>query len=324
MKRIFPLVLLMTLLVSGCGHKNKPTTAKAVNQSAKSAQEVYIMEGKIDAKTQATIAAKITAKVAQVNVDVGSQVKQGDPIILLDANDIRSQVRQAEAGMATAEANLNNTLAGSRPNQISQAQAAVESAKVSQDNSKKNFERMKDLYLQGAISLQQYESAQTQLAAADAQSKSAQDQLDMLKQGATKETVTILQKQVLQAKAALDVTRTQLSNGTIVAPISGTVTAKNINVGELASPGVTLVAIVNDQSLCVNAYLPASLIGQVKQGQRVIVKVSEMPGKKFDGEITMVNSVISSASKNVLVKVALLTPDPALKPGMFAEIALKK
>ncbi len=324
MKRIIPLVLVTMLLVGGCGDKNKPTATKAVDQSAKSAQEVYIMAGKIDAKTQATISAKITAKVAQLNVDVGSQVRQGDPLIVLDANDIRSQVRQAEAAVATAEANLNNTLAGSRPNQISQAQAAVESARVSQDNSQKNFERMKGLYLQGAISMQQYETAQTQLAAADAQSKSAQDQLDMLKQGATKETITILQKQVQQAQATLDVTRTQLSYGTIAAPISGTITAKNINVGELATPGVTLVSIVNDQSLCVNAYLPAGLIGQVKEGQRVIVKISEIPEKKFAGTVTMVNSVISSASKNVLVKVALLTPDPALKPGMFATIALKK
>ncbi len=324
MKRIIPLVLVTLLVVGGCGDKNKPTATKAVDPSGQSAKEVYIMAGKIDAKTQATISAKITARVAQLNVDVGSQVRQGDPLIVLDANDIRSQVRQAEAAVATAEANLNNTLAGSRPNQISQAQATVESARVSQDNSQKNFERMKGLYLQGAISLQQYETAQTQLAAADAQSKSAQDQLDMLKQGATKETITILQKQVQQAQATLDVTRTQLSFGTIAAPISGTITAKNINVGELATPGVTLVSIVNDQSLCVNAYLPAGLIGQVKEGQRVIVKVSEIPGKKFAGTVTMVNSVISSASKNVLVKVALSTPDPTLKPGMFATIALKK
>lgn len=324
MKRITPLVLLLTLAFSGCGHPSKSAVSKAVKRSARPSREVYIMAGKIDAKTQAVVTTRIAAKVAQISVDVGSQVKQGEPVIILDTNDIRAQVRQAEAAVQTAQANLSNTLAGSRPNQISQAEAALSGAQTSYANSKKSYDRMKDLYDQGAASLLQFETAQTQLAATEAQYKSAQEQLDMLKQGATKETVAIFKNQVQQSRAALEVARAQLSNGTIVAPLSGTVTAKNINPGELASPGVTLVSIVNDESLCVNAYLPASLIGQVKQGQPVVIKVSEIPGKKFDGVITVVNSVINSLSKNVLVKVALETTDPELKPGMFAEIALKK
>ena len=322
MKRIIPLVLLMALLFSGCGHRKEAAVTEAVKPAP--AQEVYVMAGKVDAKTQSTVTTKIAAKVAQINVDVGSQVKQGDPIIILDTNDIRAQVSQAEAGVATAQANLSKTLAGSRENQIAQAQANLEGAAISYNNSKKNFDRIKELYNQQALPLLQYETAQTQLAAAEAQYKSAQEQLIMLKQGETKETVNILKSQVQQARAALEVTRTQLSNGTIVAPISGMVIAKNINVGELASPGATLVTIVNNENLCVDAYLPASLMGKVKPGQAVTVKVSEIPDRKFDGQVAVINSVINSLSKNVLVKVVLLTGKQELKPGMFAEIALKK
>ena len=311
MKRIIPLVLLMALLFSGCGHRKEAAVTEAVKPAP--AQEVYVMAGKVDAKTQSTVTTKIAAKVAQINVDVGSQVKQGDPIIILDTNDIRAQVSQAEAGVATAQANLSKTLAGSRENQIAQAQANLEGAAISYNNSKKNFDRIKELYNQQALPLLQYETAQTQLAAAEAQYKSAQEQLIMLKQGETKETVNILKSQVQQ-----------LSNGTIVAPISGMVIAKNINVGELASPGATLVTIVNNENLCVDAYLPASLMGKVKPGQAVTVKVSEIPDRKFDGQVAVINSVINSLSKNVLVKVVLLTGKQELKPGMFAEIALKK
>ncbi|HEX9060666.1 MAG TPA: efflux RND transporter periplasmic adaptor subunit, partial [Clostridia bacterium] len=149
-------------------------------------------------------------------------------------------------------------------------------------------------------------------------------QLQMVKQGATKETVNIVQNQVQQAEADLEAAKVQLVNGTITAPVSGTVTAKNINVGELASPGVALLSVVNDGNLYINAYLPSGMIQEVKEGQQVIVKVSEIPDKKFDGEITLVNSVVNSANKNVLVKVSLKDPDSVLKPGMFAEIALKK
>jgi HlyD family secretion protein len=324
MKKIISIVLLTILLFSGCGQSDKPLATDASSQPAAPSKEVYIMAGKIDAKDQAAVTTKISAKVAQIFVDVGSQVKQGEPVIILETNEIQAQVKQTEAGVLTAQANLNNTLAGSRPEQIAQAQAALDGAQKSYDNSKNSFNRTQDLYNIGGVSRQQFENAQTQLATAEAQYKSAQEQLVLLKQGATKETVMILEKQVQQARAALEVAKTQLDNGTIVAPLSGTVTVKNINVGELASPGVTLVSIVNDEDLYVNAYLPASMVGQVKQGQQVIIKVSEMPYKNFDGEITVMNSVINSLSKNILVKVSFKIPDSGLKPGMFAEIALKR
>jgi HlyD family secretion protein len=324
MKRIISLVLLTILLFGGCSQPDKPLATDVSNQSTSPSKEVYIMAGKIDARDQAAVTTKISAKVVQILVDVGSQVKQGEPVIILETNESRAQVNQAEAAVLTAQANLNNTLAGSRPEQIAQAQAALDSAQKNYENSKNNFNRIQDIYSLKGVSRQQFETAQTQLAAAEAQYKSAQEQLEILKQGATRETVMILKKQVQQAQAALEVTKTQLSNGTIVAPLSGTVTAKNINVGELASPGDTLVSIVNNEALYVNAYLPASMSGQVKQGQEVTVKVSELPGKKFDGEISVMNGVINSLSKNILVKVAFKIPDQALKPGMFAEIALKK
>jgi HlyD family secretion protein len=324
MKRIIPIVLLLILFFSGCGQSGKPSATDASSQSAAPVQEVYIMAGKIDARDQSAVTTKISAKVAQILVDVGSQVKQGEPVIILETNELKAQVNQAEAAVLTAQANLNNTMAGSRPEQIAQARAALDSAQKNYENSKNNFNRIQDIYNLKGVSRQQFETAQTQLAAAEAQNKSAQEQLEIIKQGATRETIMILEKQVQQARAALEVTKTQLDNGTIAAPLSGTVTAKNINVGELASPGDTLVSIVNNEALYVNAYLPASMSGQVKQGQQVIVKVSEIPEKKFDGEITVMNGVINSLSKNILVKVAFKLPDQALKPGMFAEIALKK
>ncbi|ODA40640.1 efflux RND transporter periplasmic adaptor subunit [Desulfosporosinus sp. BG] len=324
MKRVIPITLLAVLLLGGCSQSSKPNIVASATQTTPQPQEVYIMTGKIEAEDQAAVTSKISAKVAQIAVDVGSQVKQGDPIIILDTNDIQAQVRQAETAVLTAQANLSSTLAGSRPEQIDQAQASLDSTKQSYDTVKTNFDRMQALYDQGAASHQQLETAQTQQVAAEAQYKSDQDQLSMLKQGATKETISIGQKQVEQAQAALEVTKTQLNNGTIVAPISGTVIAKNINAGELATPGTALVSIVNTESLYVNAYLPSRMVGQVKPGQQVIVKVSEIPDKKFEGEITVVNAEVDSLSKNVLVKVALKNPDSKLKKGMFVEIALKK
>ena len=63
---------------------------------------------------------------------------------------------------------------------------------------------------------------------------------------------------------------------------------------------------------------------RLKEGQSVVVKVSEVPDKQFAGKITVINSKLNSQSRNILVKVTLADPNSLLKPGMFAEIGLKK
>lgn len=323
MKKIILLIVVAVLLLNGCKQSDKP--AKTNNpDTSNTYQGVYLMAGKIDAKEQAAVTSKIAAKVAQINVDVGSQVKKGDVIITLDTSELQSQVNQAEASVMYAQASLENTLAGSRPEQITQARAILDNYKKTYETAKNNYDRMQKLYEANGVSYQQLESAQTQMVTSKAQCDSQQAQLDLLKNGATKETVNMVRRQVQQAKATVQIYKTQLSNGTITAPISGTVTIKNINVGELASPGMMLVSIVNTGNLYVNAYLPARQIQKVKQGQPVIVRVSELPGKKYVGEIAVVDAAINSLSKNVLVKVAIKNPDVALRPGMYAEIALKK
>ena len=326
MKRIVLVILAMVIVLTGCGatgqtDKNpSPISSSNVQVS----NPVFIMAGIIDANDKAGINSKISARVASINAEVGTVVKKGDTLITFDTKDLEAQVAQAQAGVNTAQANLAKMQAGARPEQIAQAQATLESAKTSYLNAKNNYDRNQQLAAAGAISQSQLETMQTQLAASQAQYKSAQDQLDMLTQGETQETLNVLQAQVKQAQAALELANTQLSNGTIISPISGTVSAKNINVGELASPGVTLLSIVNVDTLYINASLPDGLIGSVKVGQAVVVKVADIPDKEFTGEISVVDPVIDSRSRSVLVKIKLDNPDSVLKPGMLAQIGLKK
>jgi len=233
-------------------------------------------------------------------------------------------VEQAQAGVNYAQANLEKVKSGARPEQIAQAQAALDSAKKNYDTSKNNYDRTYQLFQIEAASKQQLEAAELQLKNSEASFNSANEQLNMLSKGETKETINVLESQVKQAQAALDLAKTQLANGTIVSPISGVVGAKNINVGEMASPGVVLASIVNNDTLYVNAYLPSGLVGEVKEGQEVVVKVSEAPEKEFQGEVTAISPVVDSKGKNILVKVEIKNPDSALKPGMFAKIGIKK
>jgi multidrug resistance efflux pump len=321
MRKFVLSILAAIIVLTGCGTADQ--TDKKVTADNQASNPVFIMAGTIDANEKAQINTKISAKVADIKVDVGTVVQKGDTIITLDTKDVEAQTAQAQAAVDIAQANLAKMQAGARPEQIAQAQSALDSAKTSYLNAKSNYDRNQQLFAAGGISQSQLETFQTQLSSAQAQYNSAQNQLDMLTKGETEETLNVLRAQVKQSQAALDLVKTQLANGTIVSPVSGIVSAKNINVGELASPGTVLVSVVNIDSLYIKASLPDGFIENVKVGQKVIVKVPDLPDKEFSGEVSVVNPVIDSRSKTTLVEVKLINQDSILKPGMLAEIGLK-
>lgn len=325
MKKIMLLCLVTAMMLSGCGSvSNGNGNVQAVDTATKQAKNKYIMAGKIDSNDEVNIASKISARVSEVLVDIGSKVNQGDAVIKLDTKDLQAQVDQAQAAVNTAKANLANAMNSTRPEQIAQAQASLDSATESYEVANKNYERTKALVDSGANTQQQLEAAHQQLVAAEAQKKSADEQLNMLKKGATETSIDVYKAQVEQAEAALKTAQTALSNGVIASPISGVVNAKSINVGEMASPGVTLASISNADALYVNAYAPLDIVGKLKEGQDVVVKVAEVEDTEFEGKITVINTKINSQSRNVLVKVALADPKSELKPGMLAEVGLKE
>jgi Multidrug resistance efflux pump len=319
--------LILGMMLSGCNASNNANVTNII-QDKKNIQEEtktkYIMAGKIDSSDQLNISSKISARVSEVLVDVGSKVNAGDVIIKLDTQELQAQVDQAQAAVNTANASLANAMNTSRPEQIAQAQASLDSAVESYNVASKNYERVKILFDQGSNTQQQLESAHQQLVGAESQKKSSEEQLNMLKNGSTESAIGVYKAQVAQSEAALKTAQTALSNGSITSPISGVVNSKSINVGEMASPGSVLASISNPDALVVNAYAPLDIIDQLKEGQEVAVKVSEIENTEFNGRITVINSKLNSQSRNVLVKISLLNPNSQLKPGMFTEVGLKE
>lgn len=265
------IALMGAILLSGCGGRAS-ISSQSVYESPKSDKPIFMMAGKVDAVERADIGTKVSAKITEIKVDVGSVVKEGDLLARFDMKELPAQANQASAALQVADVNL--------------------------DNAQLTFDRIQQLYQSGAVSKQEYDSAKSKLNTASAQ--------------------------VAQARAGLDAVNAQLSNGEILAPVSGIISAKNVNEGELAIAGAKLFSIVNPDSIYINAYLPSRLSEEVKVGQKVTVSISEIPDKLLDGEVTTIDPVVDAQNKNILVKVKLLEDDPALKVGMFAEIALKK
>lgn len=334
MKKSALWIIIMALLVnptlSGCSNNsNDENTVEVMSVNNKSDGENiknvnYFMSGKVQADESAVITSKINARVTDISVDVGSTVNKGDNIITFDSKDIQAQVAQAQASVGVAQANLNKIKSGSRPEQIEQATAALESAKSNYENTKANYTRNKGVYDAGGIPKSQLDQSETACTTAESTYKSAQAVLDMLNKGETAESIAVAEAQVKSAEAAVNTAQVQLQNGTIVSPICGVVTAKNINIGELAVSGTPLLTIINLDTIIINAYIPSTYMNRISVNQEVVIKVSEIPDKEFEGEISVIGSSVDSKNKSVLVKVKFKDKDPLIKPGMFTEIGIRE
>jgi len=276
-------LLALTCLGSGCSSTPNAGPNTAASSSLPS-EPVYFMAGRIEAGQEAAISSRITARVNSVNVEVGSRVEKGTPLIQLDSGDLSAQVAQARAG-------------------VEQAEASIDAAQVSQENAKNTCDRYQELFNAGAISKAQLEQAQAELAAADSALNTARAKLS-------------------QAQASWELASEQLSNSTLVSPLAGVVSAKNINTGELAVSGVQLLKVVDADSLSINAYLPVRLADRFKPGQELVIQVSEVPEKLFKGQVGSLHPIVDSKNGDLLVKVQFTERDPLLKPGMFAKIGL--
>lgn len=296
-KRSFATVLIflfVALLAAGCGRgKSAPGEGREITVSTAKVEmgrldRGTMVSGKLEALESANVVSKISGKVAAVNVDVGSLVQAGDVLVTLEANEMAASVAQAEAAANAAGSNRE------------QAQSDYEVARA-------NYERGQALLAQGAISQSDFDNR-------FALPYRKAEEYYLRGSGA----------QYSQALAALQLARANYANSIITAPISGVITARNINPGELAGASIPVVTVVNLDKVVVQASVGEDKINELKMGDKVQVKVSAASDRPFEGTITNIALAASSSTKAFPIKIQIDNPNHVLKPGMFAEVPLSR
>ncbi|MBF7081574.1 efflux RND transporter periplasmic adaptor subunit [Desulfallas sp. Bu1-1] len=254
--------------------------------------DTTVVSGKLEALASSDVVpGGQGGKVYSVNVQVGDRVSKGQTLVTLEHAALAAAVRQAEQGVA-------------------QAEAALEVSRITYEQAKANYERGKQLYESGAIPQAGPTGYET---AYEIPYKQAKIDYEQAKPA-----------MLAAARATLAGAREQYNNAFIKSPISGVVTAVNVDPGELASPAspTPVVSVVNLDKVVVKATVTENLINKIKQGQQVPVLVSAVSAKPFTGTITNIALAADPVSKAYPIKVQIDNPGYLLKPGMFAEVQL--
>ena len=308
---------------------------------------------------------KIAGRMTELTVKEGDFVKKGQVIARLDPTQLQQQrsrdaaaVANAQSGYAQlvttiqyqeatleseiaarhaerdeAQAKLDALLAGSRPQEIQQAQAAVADAKAQLDWAKSDWDRYQTLYKNEDVSTQQYDQSHQRFNSATALLQVAEQKAALVKEGPRKEDIAGARAAVARANAAvataeanrIDLARrkqelvarkaqieqaqgqsgisdAQLSDTVIYAPIDGVVLVKAAEAGEVLAAGTTIVTIGDLDHPWLRAYVGETDLGRVKLGQKVKLTTDSYANKSYTGTISYIASEAEFTPKQIQTK----------------------
>lgn len=244
----------------------------------------------VDAQSINNISSSTPNRIKEILVDDGMMVTKGQKLVVLDDVNIvayETQVTNAKANVNSAQANVNT------------AQAAL-------TNDQANYNRALELFKIGGGTKQTVDAMQTQLIA-------------------SKNTLEAAKNSLASAKSSLAAAERTLQNARentiLTAPISGVVTARNYDPGDMTG-ALPILTIADIKPVKVVCNISESEISRVKDGMLADVTFDTFGDTTFSGTITMVSPTINTSTRTFAIEVSVPNEDGRIRPGMFGRVTL--
>ncbi len=326
----------------------------------------YIQVSGMVEKNAVTLSSEIVGTIDEISVKEGDKVKTGQVIAKINNNGLNNQYDQALYAIQVSEQNIksiednlasfdsvyaNSTeqarsayiaaqgeyekvLEGATPEEVQQAQVAVNQAKVNLEFMESNLNKSKILLENEAISQAGFDEVELNYNIALAQYDTAISKLDLIKSGPTSATIKAVEGKMLQSKSGYELTiangntqlvnlqnqlelariqleqsktqaeqlKNELDKTLIKAPADGIINLLNINQGEFTQMGKAIVEIYDPNNTEIKVYVSEANIGHVKVGQDAEIFVDSDENTAFKGKVTKINNNAEFTPKNIQTK----------------------
>lgn len=318
-KIVIPIIIAIAVAVATWRLANRPSAPP---------DEIKV-SGTIEV-TDVEVSFKVAGRVKERLVDEGDRVAAGQVVARLEDEDQRHDLAEREAEVQAAAAALAELQAGSRPEEIAQAEAALERVKAEEERLRTDFLRQQELFKKEVIAARDMDTARSRYETSRASVREAAERLTLVRRGPRRETIDQARARLQDVRVALDRAKTRQGYTTLVSPVAGYVLSKNVEAGELVAAGTPIVTIGDLGSVWLRAYVRETDLGRVKLGQPARVTSDTWPGKAYDGRVTFISSAAEFTPKSVqtekervklVYRIKITVPNPAaeLKPGMPAD-----
>jgi RND family efflux transporter MFP subunit len=302
-----PFVLLAILLSGGCGEKIAPGETKQPSKTvhrlavatARITDErlIYDAVATVQAGLTANLSGKYAGAVKEIKVREGARVKKGQTLVILDQAQASAGFHQVEAALSEAK----KALAAATSNR--------DAARATRQLALATFERYRNLKKTESVGDQEFD----EVTARHRQGEAALAQAEDMVEAST--------ARVKQATAAVAAARVTLEDMVLTAPFDGIISARLVDEGVLASPGMPLLTIETTSGYRADAVLAETYIDYAHLQQKVLVKIPALNDEILQGMITTIVPAADERSRTFLLKVAI-PPHSQLKSGLFARVQI--
>jgi len=274
--RIFLIISLFVISLIACSQQKeenneKPVPVKIYKVKSESISKYIRATGSVAGDEDVIVYSKVAERVEKINVTPGQIVKKNQILVEQKNEILRQGLDIATAALKTAEAQTKLSVL--------------------------DFERMKKLFSEKAVSPQQYDQAKT----------------------ANESTGHSLE----QAKSMYEQAKELYENSFVKAPFDGVVAAIYVEKNQSINIGQPVVQIISPSKMKSKIYLTGEDVQNVKAGQRVVIKFPTIPGAEFNGRVDKINTSIDQTSKSMEVEIVILTKDLRIKSGLFGEFLIE-
>jgi HlyD family secretion protein len=333
--------------------------------------EVLADEGQRVAKDQvlARLASEeFLARRDQAQADFNQAVEtlgQLQAMLKLQRSALPADVLRSEAAVKNLEFQLKELVSGYRTQEVATTRLAMEEAQAALAEAEREKARYDRLYARNVVSKREKEDKDLRYETALKTYERASEAYEMSKEGfrkesiesararleegraalkqsrsnlnriaATEKEVAAAGARVESAKAALELADIQLRRTGLTAPFDGIITSRNVEPGEVVSPGREVMSLADLARVDLKIFVDETEIGKVKPGQPVAVKIDTFPDKTYSGTVTFISpegeftpKIIQTHKERVKlvyrVKISVPNPNFELKPGMPADAWLR-
>lgn len=269
---------------------------------------------------------RVAGRIAEMPFQEGARVTSGDLLAHLDEIPYRIELDLALAQEAQAAAQLAKLEAGSRPQEIAQAEALVRERQVRADNLDVEYGRLAALLVEGAVARQLADDARANLAEARARLDTAREGLKLAREGFRGEDIAAARADLRAAQARVAVARTRLSDSECRAPDGGVILTRMEEPGAIVAAGQTVLTLALDTPVWIRAYVEEPDLGRIRPGMKAQV-FTDSRTEPFPGQVGYISPEAEFTPKTVqteelrtklVYQVRVIANDPAhgLRQGM--------
>lgn len=277
--------------------------------------------GKVEPLKNFEARALTSATVRRVFVHEGQHVKKGQLLLELEDADARTQAAQAISALRSAEAEQNVIQNGGTHEEVVTTEAELTKAHTDRDTAQRELETLRKLNEKGAASQGEVRNAENQLTHASAQVTLLEEKR---KNRYSAPEVAKVQAQASEAKASLVAAHSRLAKSNIRAPQSGLVYALPVREGTYVNAGDLLLEEADLTRVLIRAYVDEPDVGRLHLGQRIEVSWDALPGRTWQGSVTVVPASLHMLGTRNVGELTTVTDnaDLALLPNVNVGVAI--